>query len=326
MENKPGSEAGKTALAIGLLIVMLLVVYWFVIRPMTATKTASSKATTATTPAGAIDSAKTAANASSSATNAEKSEIETLAGAGGGSETAKSKQGPTTGPPAPGTAPFVPEKHAELAPDDYLNHQIQPNYIDATVETREYAKSPVARDSDKAFAGTAYFTNIQVPPTTYQIKNPFTPLVEMSPKQSSASQTENQSSGTSGGGDIFKWPNTYITGPLPGNGGMSEIEGPNGITLPGSTETPTGPPDENTLWILGGEVVLRGVALSERGASALLEMGPEGERKVVRVRTMQLMEGRYQVADIRENSVVIIDTTRGKSFTLDLNIRRELSA
>ncbi|MEP0814916.1 MAG: hypothetical protein HRF49_09670 [bacterium] len=316
MEQKKGGEAGKTILAVFLLLVMIGVFYWKVWMPMQGGKSADKgkggKPKTVET--NGVANADSAGGASAANSGAEPAAGKTTA-----------RQSQISYNPF---KPVVLPPFAEIDPAEYFSAKSKRigDLADATINTRTFSESTLAKETDKGFAGGAYFTSVEVPPVPLQFKNPFTPLLkeqESSPA-SSASPGESSTPGggiftspwsgiTLPGGDSSPgWPPTWGTPPSFGGKGEENVP-----------DVPKGPPDENTLWIMDGPVVLKGIAISEKGgASALLEIGPEGNRKVVRVRANQVMEGRYKVNSISEDGVDVLDTRTGKVFALDLIINR----
>lgn len=313
------SETGKTILAVALLAVMLGVFYFTFFKPK-----AAPGGTTAVAGSAATTSAATAPEAAKETNAAESPETPAEAG-GSGKQAADNAIAMK-----PKRGPFKPPMHRELAPSAYFSLE-EYRDMDAAGLSRHYAsvlnankfaETKIARDSDKSFAGTAYFSSIEAAPPIAELKNPFTPIIKKDDKLNrfttgidTTKLTPGGSSGSTGSTDIWDW---FTTPGLPT--GSEFVPPSNGLTNGSSGSDGTSQPyfDPNVPVISGGPAKVLGVALSGDGASALIEIGPADNREVIRVRVDQILEGRFKVAKIAEDVVVIADLNSGKTFELKL--------
>ncbi len=309
MEKK--NETLKTVFAILLLALMLFVVYWLYLKPKStggaSTATASNGAGRADSPPASAGKQEDSEKGSGQAGTSGKAAADALA-------SGKLIRGP-----------FKPPIHRELAPLDYFSLEEYrekerglPRHYESVLNAHQFAETKIGRESDKSFAGTAYFSSIEVAPSLAEMKNPFVPLVKKDDVLNRFSTgidmsfSNGGSSSSSGSSDIWDW---FSTPGLPSGGEF--VPPANGFSENGTDPVPQFlDVDPNAPVIQGGPAKVLGVALSDKGASALLEVGAAGSREVIRVRTDQILEGRFKVAKIAEDRIVLADLTSGKTFEL----------
>ena len=319
MEKK--NETLKTIVAIVLLAGMLGMVYFMYFKPKAApggTEAAKNGMERQSPPAAA-------------SANDEGDEKPADVKPGSGAAGKKAADETTLGKIARG--PFSPPFHRELSPQAYFSLQEYsddqnriPRHYESAINAGKFAESTIAREPDKSFAGSAYLSSIEDAPIPVELKNPFVPIVKKDDGILNRFSTgmdmsfqPSGSSGSSGTSDIWDW---FVTPGLP-NGGEF-VPPSNGFSNGGNgagTSTPFLDVDPNAPVVMGGPAKLLGIALSDKGSSALLEVGPAGDRTLIRVRTGQIMEGRFKVAEIAEDGIVLVDLNSGK--TTDLKMGRK---
>ncbi|MCD6119469.1 hypothetical protein J7K50_06475 [bacterium] len=219
---------------------------------------------------------------------------------------------------------FKPQTHFELSPGKYFSSgkywddtRGKEEFLASAESAKEYVDADISDEVDKVFAGTAYFTSIGDQLRNYDLKNPFKPLIledkdnEFGSELDVEEQIDSSGWGSGGGGYVSSsdiWSQFSDFG-LPPNGETAPANGANGsVYHPGFT------PDG---YLIGeGMIIVRAIALSDEGESAVLEVSAGNGVKAFRVRTNQVLLGRYRVTNIYEDTVGITDIETGETFEL----------